>query len=272
MATKHDGSLIILFCHDGAWRCCTKGSWDNPQTRYVENWVRTSGFPFLLQQDFTYLFELCAPWNRIVVPYEKERMILIGSIETKTGQDTSYYDLKRFADLVGLDSCDFTKRPVSLWNPNEETGADGVEEGYVCRFSNGFRVKLKYSQYLRMHKALTGLSVKGIWDSLRHGDPDPPENMPDEFLDWHRGIVSGLTGDYKAIQDAAREAYGACIDAYTKTGERKDFAMEARKHGPLQGVLFAMLDNRDTAPIIWKMVKPTEHRTFKRDADGDSES
>ena len=50
--------------------------------------------------------------------------------------------------------------------------------------------------------------------------------------------------------------------------QRKQFALYAVAKPPLTPVLFAMLDGKDYAPIIWKMVRPRgDEKTFKVDID-----
>ena len=56
--------------------------------------------------------------------------------------------------------------------------------------------------------------------------------------------------------------------AVTTPEQRKQFALYAVAKPPLTPVLFAMLDGKDYAPIIWKMVRPRgDEKTFKVDID-----
>jgi hypothetical protein len=40
-------------------------------------------------------------------------------------------------------------------------------EGFVVRFSNGERMKIKGEEYLRLHKIMTNLSTTGVWEVLK---------------------------------------------------------------------------------------------------------
>jgi hypothetical protein len=56
--------------------------------------------------------------------------------------------------------------------------------------------------------------------------------------------------------------------AITTPDQRKQFALYAAEKRPVTPILFAMLDGKDYAPIIWKMVKPRgDDKTFKVDID-----
>jgi RNA ligase len=77
---KMDGSLAILF-HDGdRWRVATKGSFDSPQARLAELWLAAHPL-HLLTPGTTYLFELIATDNRIVVKYDFEGLVLLGALD-----------------------------------------------------------------------------------------------------------------------------------------------------------------------------------------------
>lgn len=65
---KLDGSLIIAFHHDGAWRTATKGDFNSTQAK-----AAMSMLPFdHMTPGPTHLFELIGPSNKIVVKYPKD--------------------------------------------------------------------------------------------------------------------------------------------------------------------------------------------------------
>ena len=49
----------------------------------------------------------------------------------------------------------------------------------------------------------------------------------------------------------------------TTAEQRKQFALYAVAKPPLTPVMFAILDGKNYAPIIWKMVRPRATDTFK---------
>jgi hypothetical protein len=74
-------------------------------------------------------------------------------------------------------------------------------------------------------------------------------------------------GEYKAIEDAAL----AAMEAYP--GEKKIADKETKKafalyvmanHAGVAAILFAIVDGKNHAPIIWKMIRPRgDEGTFK---------
>lgn len=250
LSEKYDGSLLIVFMdpYQARWRAITRGCWENVQTKYAETWLKENRDVLDIRR--TYLFELIAPWNRIVIPYDKEDMVLLGIVDTASGKDWSYAEVEKEGEITGLRTVEFESKPldsIALDNPKIRD-----KEGFVARFSNGLRVKLKYTQYIALHKVLTGLSVKGIWEILSVGNDPNFENVPDEFMDWYRKQRDGLKKAFLEIEAKAQ----AVFQATPKLETRKDYAMVFTKHGPLAGILFSMLDKKPYAETIWNQIKP----------------
>lgn len=257
LADKLDGSLLVVFLspETGRWTAVTRGCWDNPQTRWANAWLERSGFEG--QPGYTYLFELIAPWNRIVLFYAQEEMVLLGVVENATGLDTSYADTRRIAAVLGVrgvPSIERDWREIDLADPLVRD-----REGYVARFPGGHRVKMKFAQYLYLHKTLTGLSVKNVWEHLAAGTTPPLDNVPDEFMAWHDAQINALRGKFAEASAVVDATWGG---ADWKAMPRRDAALAWKDH-PLKAALFRRLDGKSDADILWKSVKPDHHETFQ---------
>ncbi len=202
-----------------------------------------------LKRDRTYLFEILYPENRIVVDYGgMEDLILLAIIDNETGRDLTLEEIgfplvKRYDGIAD----------VSLLQPMFRDNA----EGFVVRFESGMRVKVKFAEYVRLHRIITQCSTKVIWEHLSGGLPldELLERVPDEFYQWVRKTTEGLTAQFEAIERQ-------CKADYAEKESRKETALYfMTKKYPR--VLFAMLDKRDYAPIIWKMIKPEWAKPFK---------
>ena len=150
IAIKHDGSLVIVFqLPSGTWTAVTRGSWDNKQIQCAKEWLHE--YDWCLQKGYTYCFELVAPWNQIVIPYKDTKMILLGRVDPY-GQESTYEEAHKYA-------LDQYLEPVTYWHQRvDEIDLDNISykiEGYVARYSNGLRVKLKATHYFERHKEMT---------------------------------------------------------------------------------------------------------------------
>ena len=144
-------------------------------------------------------------------------------------------------------------------------------EGYVIRFKNGFRMKIKGEEYKRLHRIITNISNRDIWEYLKDNKPfnELLEKVPDEFNDWVKTTIRDLR--YACFQ--LRETAGKLHDGfrYGKFGDRdpeptkKEFAEFVMKQQKvLHPIMFAMWDgnNEKVDEIIWKLVKPQYSRPY----------
>jgi RNA ligase len=266
---KMDGSLIIIFYYAPrmTWIVASRGSFISEQAMEAQKMLTNDVFDYL-NIDNTYLFEILYPENRIVVDYGNRReLVLLSRIETKTGFEL-FYD-----DLVSIYSKYFTvvkKFDVKITDLNElKKLEEENKEGFVVRFFNGFRVKVKFSEYIRLHGILTNVSNLTIWEHLKNNyDFDALlDRVPDEFYDWMKKTTNKLQSDFNKIE---RQALKEFIRIYhvNNIAERKDFAMEAMKTN-YRSILFKLYDKRPYNEIIWKMIRPEYSKPFK-DGYGDN--
>jgi RNA ligase len=147
-------------------------------------------------------------------------------------------------------------------------------EGYVIKFKNGFRMKIKGEEYKRLHKILTNFSSKDIWELLRDGKPMDEflDRVPDEFYKWVKQQVSS----FEYAKYRIGEHCGKIHDyfRYGKYGDvdpeptKKDFALHLEKCDVetfYRPILFAMWDGKPYEHIIWRIMKPKYEKPFKKD-------
>jgi len=255
VAAKMDGSLGILFYHKGDWVMATRGSFTSEQA--------VKGFELLqkyrykdLPKDCTFLFEIIYPENRIVCQYEFEDDVLLGMINTKNGDEYSIYD-------NNLDKLGFmlVKRydGIKDYSLLKDMIKDN-EEGFVVRFFNGDRVKIKGDEYVRLHKIMTNLSTTGVWEVLSSGGEmdDLIKDVPDEFYNKIKDYVKGLRYQYHSVKEHAGKLFDGLYESYDRElPEKKKYAewvKQFEKH--LHPILFRMYDNKDYSSYIWKLIKP----------------
>jgi RNA ligase len=260
---KMDGSLGILFNYEDEWIMATRGSFTSPQAIKGKKILDKHDIS-PLRKDNTYLFEIIYPENRIVVDYgNEEKLVVLGAIHTETGDEVPYNSLFTMSGL-GFEI-------VRLWKTWGE-GYDLLQEeiskekeGYVIRFKNGFRMKIKGDEYKRLHRILTNISNRDIWEYLKDGKPldEILDKVPDEFYNWVKETKDNLLHQFKTIDTDYTYTYKTLININGIT-ERKKFADYAKSYKN-SSILFAMLDNKDYKQIIWKLIYPTYSKPFKND-------
>lgn len=202
---KLDGSLAIIW-HDGQeWRCCTKGSFDSEQAKAARGWLRDTS---ALRCGSTYLAEWVAPENRIVISYDKPELVLLAVFDEE-GREQSYPQLEETAARLGwrlASRHDF----ASIVDLVAHAGTlPATEEGFVLRFWDGLRLKIKGEEYRRIHALISDCTPLGMWRAMEAGDDLSliRDQLPDEFLPDYDAITGTLNAQTQAIVEAvAREA------------------------------------------------------------------
>jgi len=240
---KMDGSLGILFNYNGEWIWCTRGSFTSDQCIWAKNWFESNHSEMYddLEESYTHLFEILYTDNRIVVGYDYEGLVSLGSIHTETGIEVGPNDKFRM--------------PLKYDMTLEElvTYKEANFEGFVIQFSNGFRVKVKTEEYVHLHRIVFGLSTYRVWDALREGNLEALMNdLPEEFQPWVNGVVRNLMEKFHMQSSIAYTV----VNHSTVEGDRKQTALNYQKVLINPAAAFAILDGKDPSELIWKTLKP----------------
>ncbi len=260
---KMDGSLGILFYYEGQWVFATRGSFTSDQA--VKGLEMLQKYEYQkLHKDYTYLFEIIYNENRIVVKYPYEDLVLLGMINTETGYEVDLYgegiDV-RLKNLINNLGFKVVKKydGISDYSVLKQMVRDDAE-GFVVRFSNGDRMKVKGAEYIRLHKIMTGLSTTSVWECLSKGDDllTIIKDVPDEFYNKVSSYSDELITLYNNIKTKCLGLYSEYRygneDLEPTRREYVDFVLTHPKE--LQGVLFNMWDGKTYDHIIWKQLKP----------------
>ena len=256
--SKEDGSLIIAFQYKEKWVIASRGSFTSEQAIAAEKlFYKLEYHQKFDNEQYTHLFEYCSDWNRIVVKYDTERLILLGMVENKTGKDLNIDILASNFFQKEMGFVDVVKKYDGITDYTTLKGMVGNnEEGFVIRFSNGDRMKIKGEEYLRLHRIMTNISTISIWETLSSGGnmEELLKDVPDEFFDKVTEVIKDLAIRFSNVRKDYIQYF---TDIVFKIGreDRRLFAEEARRYNH-SSILFALLDGKDINPIIWKIVKP----------------
>jgi RNA ligase len=255
MAEKLDGSLVVVFRDRDRWRAITKGSWDSAQAAWAQAWLDRTPRPF--EPGWTYLFELVAPWNRIVLRYPSEDMVLLGAVRNGDGRDIPYGEVPPVAARLGVTAVRSWRRPLDAVDLGDASVREA--EGFVVRYANGLRLKMKFAAYVELHRIVTGLTVKVIWERLRRGEESLPDDVPDELMAWFRERKAAILG----VRDALRARIDAAWEATDRARPRGEIAREwASLPAPVKAALFQRLDGESCEDLLWKAARPTKPEAY----------
>jgi RNA ligase len=240
---KIDGSLGILYYVEGQACIATRGSFTGRQA--------VEGTAILGEQEIehvdavTPLFEIVYPANRIVVDYgDRHELMLLAAICNETGADRP---LPRYSGPV-------VPRHEHLDVASLATMEERNREGFVVAFESGLRVKIKFAEYVRLHKIVTEINARMVWESMRDGD-DIDRLLPGLPEDVHQWIVTTRASIQRAFEEEVQRAMRA-FHARPSTSDRKTLAQYFLGCDANPAVLFRMLDAKSFDDLVWKNIRP----------------
>lgn len=254
VSDKADGSLGVLY-PDGAggWAVATRGSFASTQARHATAVLRGRYAGFTPPPGLTVLVEIVYPGNRIVLDYgDLDDLILLGAVEVATGRSHGPEAVPDWPGPV-VERLPYATLGEALAAPPRPD-----REGLVVHWPDtDQRVKIKYAEYVRLHRLVTGLNERVVWETLAGGGElrTLVEPLPDEFRVWVEAVAARLTATVEARARAVETAYGDLVAALPDGWTRRDFARLAVAH-PDRSALFLKLDGRDYRPLLWQQARP----------------
>lgn len=259
---KKDGSLGILYQHPmtGDWKIATRGSFLSEQAIHAtEVWNNKYSHITVPNDGLTCLFEIVYPANRIVLDYgQMDDLILLGSVHNKYGW---YYGPNETASMINWTGPVTEVFEYRTANDCFKVHRSNVE-GLVIRCGSEM-VKLKQEDYVALHKLVTGLNARAVWERLKAGETRDSicASLPDEFHGFVDTVANELDSKFTKIYHGSHQSYCDVLNlmpgksALPKSEWRKLFASYALKL-PNHHLLFSYLDNRPVHDKIWDMIRP----------------
>lgn len=279
---KLDGSLGIMYRepNGGQLAIATRGSFTSDQALHATHLLRTRYSDIAMwgpedprgkyspADDETFLFEIIYPENRIVVNYDgTDDLFLLGSVDLETGWVSTPHSAASYLDWYGpqarmFDYVTFKKAMEATPRPNAE--------GIVVSNTGGNRmVKIKQDDYIALHKIVTGLSERRVWEALVAGQTPAQicEPLPDEFHVWVLKVAGEMLKEHRARLDRILMEFNDTIGLATLNGwvheDDGDYVVTDRKQVALlfkesedAWALFALLDGRGIREKLWKQLEP----------------
>lgn len=275
---KMDGSLGILFNYKGEWIMATRGSFTSEQAVKGLEIAKKQCFLKSFYQEYVYFVEIIYPENRIVVDYDGEEKIVFLSVglnltfnwQNKTFNPTELHwttaksifyslniDKKYIVKTNQIFAADYSSLYKTLKSENIPNS-----EGFVLRFQpDNFRMKIKFEDYIRLHKIMTEVSTTSIWEVLSNGGDlgSHLEGVPDEYYDKIRDYELTLKMHYNMIYATVLYEYDKVVDELGELVDQKTFALHI-KDNPWKSYLFKIRKGMSVDDMIWKEIKPKYRR------------
>ena len=252
---KMDGSLGIVFEYRGRWHIATRGSFTSDQAIWA-TWFISLPHKFYcsyLKPEETYLVEIIYPGNRIVLDYgDREDLVLLAARNAVTGSVRAAKDVEEW---YGPKTTTF---PYKTLREALEAVPRPNAEGYVVYFPDlDYRIKIKQDDYVALHKIVTGLTERRIWENMKEGKSlrELCEIIPDEWHDWLSEVYTSISAQFYDYKKALILDYRHFLLQLDENFTRKDFALAVKDYCKA-GIMFLMLDDKNIDDKVWDLVKP----------------
>lgn len=246
---KLDGSLGIGFQHEGTYRWCTRGAFNSPQAKAANAiWERKYAHKNEVVTwifNFTLCAEIIHPSSKVICKYDYEDLVLLTARDRFSGQEVDYGILTLIAESLKMP---LVKRLAhqdveSLIKHAETLGIES--EGFVLKWPDGYRLKIKGEAYRRLHRMLECVTPKqvaidwhdGLINQILH-------EIPEEFRADAEGYVKALNDNLATLKQSLDDTYAIAPVGVTQ----KEYAAWVKQQEPtLQALLFL---KRPRAPEV----------------------
>lgn len=183
VTSKEDGSLIKVYYYNGEWKVGTNGTIDAEDADLVDGVynnfrelfdaaAKNSGLDYdKLDVRYTYIFELCSPFNQIVCPQNETKIFHIGTRNNLTEKEEEIdigVEKPKMYKLSSLEDCIAMAKTF-----------DFTQEGFVVKDKNYNRIKVKSEDYVKVHRLANNGSI-----TLERAIDLLKTNETDEFLNY----------------------------------------------------------------------------------------
>jgi len=303
---KADGSLGILYPTPGltksGYSIATRGSFTSEQAVHATKLFNERyGTRWAPEPDFTFLFEIVYPANRIVLDYgTTDDLFLITAVDNLGGRSIPHAASWSRWPGPTVQTFEYNTFREALEAP-PRPNAEGL---VVHDLRTGARVKIKQSDYIALHAIITGMSARRVWEymavnackhlqgtiikrALHWGsylgiDPKDAEHiltvgddwktkffagMPDEFYTWFENTVKNIEESVSKIMRSIETDMHTYAAMASEDGpfNRAKFYQLTKQAGSLgHAIMLAYDKDPRLLPFVWKQVYPGVDVPFRR--------
>lgn len=260
---KVDGSLGIIYYYKSKWHVATRGSLNSEQAIEAEELLKRYDTDFFLP-NFTYLVEIIYPENKIIVNYGTDRkLVMLAAYHTHTEKEADLGSLRVVAESAGMEMAKEYQYTIAQMIELQKT-LPKDQEGFVVRFENGLRLKIKGDEYCKIAKMISQMSYLSFWEAMKQGKVNNGYiiQLPEEFRSEFEPMVTELEAQYQTVMGQIGDDLKLLpvVDINTKEGKKTIglFLKEKNNLKHPHAMFLALTHNAEGIEgYIMKHIRPT---------------
>jgi RNA ligase len=244
---KMDGWLGVLYRHDGQFKVSSRGSFHSEGAQWATEFVQKKDLRFL-PNEATLCFEIINPAQRIILDYgEMQSLVILAAFNRYTGEEYPRAIVEEWAKQADIP---IVRRYENMTLDDlRRIQAEGKGmEGFVIRFHDGVRVKVKTEWYTTRAKIVSRLTPIALWEAMKDGRVQKEflVGIPEEIRPLAENIQSTLESQYAAILKGIEDYSRPLIKLHGNDRKAIALAMQAdggkSKLGCKFSATFSLLD------------------------------
>ncbi len=243
---KLDGWLGTLYRHDGKYKVASRGSFHSTGAIWGTQWIQDKRIALdeILNDWDTLVFEIIEPGHRIILDHGEARLVILAAFNRHNGIEIERSTVEWIGAYTGIpvvDSVSDMYFEKALEIQKTMTGT----EGFVVRFQDGRRVKIKTDWYMNIARFLQKLSPISVWTAFKNQTLDAFRlSIPQEIIGTLDQIEIKIKEQYLAETRRAMAYCDAMIEQYGE--DRKQIALNQKcsKHDPARAAVFCVIDKQ----------------------------
>lgn len=254
VSIKYDGCLGFIYKYDGTIMCNSRGSFNSFVTEQMYKIINQyRNIDTFVSNGYNLIVEVICPETKIIVDYKgvTEFRLITAYRNGKEISREHLVQISYLTDIPIVSSAGMSLQELFIWQRTH----DYTEEGFVLRYSDNYRVKIKSNDYLRIASAAHNLNMRTVWKNMRDNVIDSYlTGLPDELYKTGQEYYLALLKERTTILDEANK-----IAEQVKHLDNKQLGLYFKDNpNKYSGIVFNIRNNKPVDGIIIRMIEPKQ--------------
>lgn len=256
---KLDGWLGTLVRNNGRFEVASRGSFHSDGAVWATSFIQKYDLSFL-PDEVTLCFEMITPRQKIIIDYgDQETLYVLAAFNRK---DRTEYPRKQVEEWAAKAGLPIVKKyeGMSIQDCLRIQKEEKDREGFVIRFQDGRRIKVKLDWYLGLAKILANTSPISMWEAMSKGKvrKEYLSMLPEEIMPMVNSYKETLESQYAMVLENVLACSKKFISERGRDRKKMGLDRGLLKGTWAQDAVFAVMDNKESVieKVVMKAIYP----------------